>query len=95
MSNLKMETPDCNCDDNCCQPPKQKLWKKIMFFIVILAALAIVTVKLTTGNAGNALNKNDTINAQQSAVIDSTGSNTCAKTCDPSKASSCCPQTKK
>ena len=95
MSNLKMETPDCNCSDNCCQPPKQKPWKKILFFVVILAALAIVTIKLTTSNPGNARITNDSISMQQSAANDTTGSKTCSKACDPSKASSCCPQTKK
>ena len=95
MSNLKMDTPECDCGDNCCQPPKQKLWKKIMFFFVIIAVLAIVTIKLSSGNHGNARITNDSISIQQSAVIDTTGSKTCSKACDQSKASSCCPQTKK
>ena len=47
MENQTNSTPDCDCSDGCCTPPKKtNPWKKWIFIAIILAAGAIVTIKL-------------------------------------------------
>lgn len=89
---------DCGCgsnDSNCCGPKKGKgkLWTKIVFIVVVLAAAAIVTIKLVQKNDSSEQVRNDTIAAQKTGCGDSSGFKTCTKVCDPSKG--CCPQSKK
>jgi len=48
MEDQNISTQDCGCSDGCCTPPKKSnsLWKRIIFIVIILAAGAIITVKL-------------------------------------------------
>jgi hypothetical protein len=92
---MKTETPECNCSDNCCQTPKQKIRKKLIFFIVIIAALAIVAIKLSSNSLSGDRQANNGNTVQNTIGADTLGSKTCSKTCDTSKTSSCCPQVKK
>jgi len=47
MENQNVSNRDCGCSDGCCTPVKKgNLWTKIVFGIIVLAAAAIVTVKL-------------------------------------------------
>ena len=47
----KDEKQDCGCSDgSCCPPKKNNKWTKIIFTVVILAALAIVIMKFTCGS---------------------------------------------
>ena len=48
MENQENSKQDCGCSDGCCTPQKKKsnLWSKIIFVIIVLAAGAIITVKL-------------------------------------------------
>ena len=48
MENQISSKQDCDCSEGCCTPPKNKgrLWKRIIFFAIILMAGVIVTVKL-------------------------------------------------
>ena len=41
---------DCGCGTDCCTPKKSKLWMKIVFIVIVAAAIAIVTVKLISNN---------------------------------------------
>ena len=52
MENQKNSNQDCGCGDGCCTPQKMKSWQRWIFIAIILAAVAIVTVKL--------INKDDT-----------------------------------
>jgi len=48
---------DCGCSDECCSHHKKNSpWKKWVFIAIILAAAAIITVKL--------ISKNDTLPAE-------------------------------
>ncbi|MCL2312672.1 MAG: hypothetical protein FWC41_09365 [Firmicutes bacterium] len=47
MKNQTNLTQDCGCSDGCCTPQKKNSpWKKWVFIAIILAAAAIITVKL-------------------------------------------------
>ena len=78
MENEKNTKQDCGCGDSCCAPSKSKLWMKIVFIAIVVAALAIVAVKLINGGA-------DTT-AKKSSCCDSTKT----KTCDKDTKSPCC-----
>lgn len=39
---------DCGCDGDCCPPKKSNPLTKIIFAVIILAALVIVAVKVFT-----------------------------------------------
>jgi len=48
MENQNVSKQDCSCSDGCCTPQKKtsKLWSKIIFLIIVLAAGVIIMVKL-------------------------------------------------
>jgi hypothetical protein len=47
MENQNVSNQDCGCSDGCCTPQKKNSpWKKWIFITIIIAAAAIVTVKL-------------------------------------------------
>ncbi|MEI6124498.1 MAG: hypothetical protein WCQ95_12810 [Bacteroidota bacterium] len=79
---------DCGCDDGCCQPKKSKLWAKILFAVVIVAAIAIIAIKFT-GNNNNSDNKSTMVKNEKIGATDST------KSCCPKSNASCCPKGKK
>lgn len=57
MENKSNSNQDCGCSDGCCTPQrKNSLWKKIVFIVIILAAGAIVTMKLINKNDAPAAN---------------------------------------
>jgi len=76
---------DCGCDDSCCQPKKKNIFSKLIFAVILLAAVAIVGIKLA-GRSGNASDK-QTISAPGKA---SSCDTTKTKSCDKTKGSSCC-----
>jgi len=76
---------DCGCTDGSCKPKKKNTLSKIIFVLILLAAVAIIGVKLT-GHSGNASGK-QTISAPGKASGCDT---TKTKTCDTTKGSSCC-----
>jgi hypothetical protein len=85
---------DCGCDGDCCPPKKSNPFTKIIFIVVVVAALGIVGVKLFSpsppaaaiqaccpeGTAG--------CDTSKAAACDTSGK---AK-CDTSKGTSCCPK---
>ena len=47
MENQTNLNQDCGCSDGCCTPQKKNNpWNKWIFIVIILAAAAIVTIKL-------------------------------------------------
>ena len=47
MENQTNSNQDCGCSDGCCTPQKKNsLWKKWIFIAIILAATAIIVIKL-------------------------------------------------
>jgi len=51
MENQNDSKQNCGCSDGCCTPQKKSNpWKKWIFIAIILAATAIVTVKLVGNN---------------------------------------------
>ena len=94
MNELTKDTPagtekmnDCGCEGDCCPPKKKNPFTKILFAVVLLAAIAIVAVKLT--------HKADAPPAKASCCPE--GSAGCCdttkkSTCDTTKGSSCCPK---
>jgi len=79
QTNLKQ---DCGCGDGCC-PPKKKgsYWRKWIFIVIILAAGAIVTVKL--------VGKND---APTAKCCETTETSSCCPQSASPKDSICCSQ---
>jgi hypothetical protein len=94
MDNQEINKPDCNCNSDCCQPKKNKLWMKIVFIAVVLAAVAIVTVKLVVKSGPEPGTVCDSISNANSACCDTSGMKNCVKITDPSKNKSCCPKSK-
>jgi hypothetical protein len=78
---------DCGCDDGCCQPKKKNIWSKLIFVVILLAAVTIIGVKLI-GRSGNASDKQSVAVPGKAACCDTSKT----KTCDTTKGSSCCPK---
>ncbi|NOU18155.1 MAG: hypothetical protein HOO91_11425 [Bacteroidales bacterium] len=83
---------NCNSNSNCCEPPKGKLWKKILFAAIVLSAVTIVGVKLVGKNNAQEVQKNTKI---EQSCCDTTGIKGDIKITNPEKTKSCCKQTKK
>ena len=105
MENENKEKKDCGCGPDCCPPKKNKLWMKIVFGAVILAAIAIISIKLCCPGCGS--DNKCSGKTEKSCCADSTKPDKCkdAKTasccskdsmksgkCEASKKSSCCPK---
>ena len=51
MENQANSKQDCGCSDGCCTPQKKSSpWKKWIFIAIVLAAAAVITVKLVNKN---------------------------------------------
>ena len=92
MENENKTTQDCGCGSDCCQPSKSKPWTKMVFIVIVVAALAIAAFKLSDVNTTDA--KGVASPADKSACCDTTMQDTTAKTCDPAKNPSCCSKAK-
>jgi len=67
MEDQNISKQDCGCSDGCCAPKKKNsLWKRIVFIAIILAAGAIITIKVVGKQ-----------NAQPAKCCDTTESSTC------------------
>ena len=79
---------DCGCTDGNCQPKKSNMVTKIIFAVIVVAAVGIIAVKL--------FHQPNPAAAKEAAC--KPGSSCCdtAKTakCDTAKGSSCCPKSK-
>ena len=85
---------DCGCSDGCCAPPKKKPWTKILFILVILAAVSIIILRFSSNTDGNISKNTGSVDTAQTVAGDSAVSD-CSKTCDNSQKSSCCPKNNK
>jgi len=82
---------DCNCNGNCCPTKKKNILSKIIFTVVLLAALGIILVKLFFQSTPvPAANHQVSRDPDSPVWCDSTDN----KTCDTSRESSCCPKEK-
>lgn len=79
---------DCGCDDGCCQPKQKPKWLKYISFLIILAALSIIVIKVVQDKNNPMEN-----NPQKSQACCPDSSKTAA--CDTSQNSSCCPKSGK
>jgi hypothetical protein len=79
------EKQDCGCNDGNCKPKKKNIGSKLIFGIIILAALAIIGVKLS-GFTGTASVKQSVTAPGKVSSCDTSKT----KTCDTTKGSSCC-----
>jgi len=47
MENQNNSNQNCSCGEGCCPPQKKgNFWKRLLFIIIILAAGAIIAIKL-------------------------------------------------
>lgn len=76
---------DCSSDDGCCQPKKKNTFSKMIFAVILLAAMAIIGVKLA-GRSANASDKQTLAAPGKASCCDTTKT----KSCDTTKVSSCC-----
>jgi len=86
METENKTTQDCGCDGDCCQPAKSKPWMKIIFFVIIAAAITIVTIKLVNKNYSDTTVKGTAVTTGKTGCGDTTKSKTCSKNGN----SSCC-----
>jgi len=82
MENENKSNQDCGCGSDCCPPKKNKLWMKLVFIAIVVAAVGIVTVKLISSNTSDSTEK--------SSCCDTTKS----KGCCEKENHSCSSQTK-
>ncbi len=76
---------DCGCADGNCQPKKKNIFSKILFGVILLAAIAIIGIKLA-GRSGNASDKQAITTPGKVSGCDTSKT----KTCDTTQGSSCC-----
>jgi hypothetical protein len=76
---------DCGCDGDCCKPKKSNILSKVLFAVILLAALGIIGMKLIS-KPGQKDNKAEVAAQAKGSCCDTTA----GKGCDPKKDSSCC-----
>lgn len=79
----QLNQPGCDCGDNCCPPKKEKPYKMIVFGVVLLAAAAIIGIKLLNGLSAEKTGEPCCPKGTE-ACCDSTSA-------DTTKTKSCCP----
>jgi hypothetical protein len=85
----KADRLDCGCDGNCCTPKKKSILPKLIFAVVMLAALGVIAAKLSMQpDPSPAAGRQVPSDQGSPACCDSSAS----KTCDTTKTSSCCPK---
>ena len=77
----------CDCEGNCCPPKKNNNVAKIIFTIVLLAAISVIVFKLVNKPAPAAV-KESCCPPKFTTGYDTTKN----VTCDTTKGSSCCPK---
>jgi hypothetical protein len=80
---------DCGCDDNCCLPKKNTILTKLIFVVIVLAALGIISIRLFHQSSTST---NQQLFKDPNAPV--WCDTTATKTCDTTKGSSCCPKSK-
>jgi len=76
---------DCGCADGSCQPKKKNILSKLIFALILLAAVAIIGIKLA-GHSDKASGKQSITAPGKASCCDTSKT----KTCDTTKSSSCC-----
>ena len=76
---------DCGCTDGSCKPKKKNVFSKILFTVILLAAVAVIGIKLA-GRSDNVSGKQQIAAPGKTSACDTTKT----KTCDTTKGSSCC-----
>ena len=79
---------ECGCEGNCCPPKKNKTVKRAIFALVLLAALAVITVKILTPHVATTAKEPGC--KPGSGCCDTTRAGTAGATKD----TSCCSKTK-
>jgi hypothetical protein len=92
---MKNENSDCTSNSDCCQPAKGKLWKKILFVLILFSAVVIVSFKLFGKNDTKPQVNTNTTNAQQPDCCDTTSMKGNTEITQPADTLSCCPKPKK
>ena len=104
MENENNTKQDCGCGTDCCTPKKSNLWMKIVFIVIIVAAVTIAVLKLTgncsmCGNNAPATTEKSCCSGDTTKKCGGDTTKNCngniTKVCDPKKGSSCCPGNKK
>lgn len=89
------DNQQCECEGNCCPPKKSNMTPKIIFTIILLAAIGVIAFKLVNKPAPAAV-KESCCPAKNSTGCDTTTTTTCDTTkttsFDTTKGSSCCPK---
>jgi len=96
MKNQTNSNQDCGCGDGCCTPKKKgNLWTKILFFVIVLAAGTIITVKLAgKPNAPQPVKCCSSTQSSSSCCPQTAKQDTVpAKCCDTQEKTPCCSQT--
>jgi hypothetical protein len=76
---------NCGCTDGNCKPKKKNIFSKLIFAVILLAAVAIIGIKLS-GHSGSASGKQSVAVPGKTSCCDTSKK----KTCDTTKSSSCC-----
>jgi len=93
MENQTNSNQDCGCGEGCCTPKKKSnLWKRVLSIIIILAAGAIITVKLV-GKQDTPPEKCCDTKETPACCPQTEQDSTEVKCCNAIGNSFCCPQT--
>jgi hypothetical protein len=79
---------DCGCEGDCCPPKKHNRFAKIIFAVIILAAIGIIAVKVFRQPEPAAVKEAACCPSGSASGCDTTKT----ATCDTTKGSSCCPK---
>jgi len=86
MGNIYDKNNDCGCDGNCCPPKRRPKWMAILSIVILIAAISIVTVKLSQNHsmaAGSVHAEKEKSSCCDTAAYSKS---------DTIKKSSCCPE---
>jgi len=84
MENNTKSKQDCGCEGDCCQPKSKPKWIKYLSFLILLAAISIVVIKVvqdkkhpTTQCAPSASGKSCCGDSSKTANCDTTNRKSC------------------
>ena len=97
MENSNNSNENCNCSDGCCQTKKRNnLWTKILFIVIVVAAISIISVKLTSKNCNTQPNSatSNSVQNPKPSCCDTTKQINCTEGTNQSNKKPCCPRSK-
>lgn len=85
-----LSTVDCGCSTDCCSPKYTKPWKKVLFYLVLLAMAALLVFKFTQPKSSDAKNSNCATSASCADTVKCSRHDGSADSATVKEPASCC-----